>query len=76
MFPNLQAEIIRNGLVKKKMAERIGVSERSLNNKLKGRTEFTRSEMIAIREEYFPDSSANYLFSFGEVQPQKKVSNK
>lgn len=72
MFPNLQAEIVRNGFVKRSIAESIGVSPRSLTNKLNGRTEFTRSEMITIREEYFPNASANYLFSFGEDQPRKK----
>lgn len=73
MFPNLQAEIVRNGFVKRSIAESIGVSPRSLTNKLNGRTEFTRSEMITIREEYFPNASANYLFSFGEDQPRKKT---
>jgi len=41
-------------------------SEKTLNNKLTGRTEFTRIEMVLIKKNHFPNFSLEYLF---EVEP-------
>lgn len=62
MFPNLKAEIARKGYKEKDMAKKIGVSPRTLSNKITGRSDFTLSEMLAIKQNFFPDLSLEYLF--------------
>lgn len=68
MFKNLKAEMAREGLERKAIALGIGVSERSFGNKMTGRSEFTRSEMLKIHKKYFPKCSIEYLFEMGDQQ--------
>ena len=44
------------------IARAIGKDERSISNKLSGRTDFTRIEMFAIRDTFFPEMTLEYLF--------------
>lgn len=62
MFNNLNAEMARKKLTIKALAEKIGMNYESMKNKLSGVTEFKRSEMISIKNE-FPDCSLDYLFA-------------
>ena len=62
MFKNLNAEMARNNMTIKSLAEQTGIGYESLKNKMSGATEFKRNEMIAIKRE-FPDCSLDYLFS-------------
>ena len=62
MLNNLKAEMARNNMTIKNLAEKTGISYESLKNKMSGQTEFKRSEMILIKKE-FPDCSLDYLFS-------------
>ena len=50
------------GLTQQQLAERIGISHSSLQNKLQGRTQFTLKEMRDIQA-VFADCSLDYLFS-------------
>lgn len=43
-------------------------SKKTLNNKLSGRTEFTRKEMFLIKNKLFPDLDLDYLFSDSEIE--------
>ncbi len=61
MFPNLNAEMSRKGISTKQFAEILGVSPKTANNKLAGRTEFTLSEIRTISQT-FPEVSIGYLF--------------
>lgn len=56
MFPNLNAEMARNKLTIKSLAENTGINYESLKNKMSGITVFKRSEMISIKKE-FPNCS-------------------
>ena len=67
MFNNLNAEMARKKLSMKALAERTGINYESLKNKLYGATEFKRSEMLRIKEE-FPEYSLDYLFATEEDQ--------
>lgn len=62
MFCNLNAEMARKKLSIKALAERTGINYESLKNKMCGATEFKRSEMIAIKNE-FSDCTLDYLFA-------------
>lgn len=62
MFHNLNAELARRGVSTKELAEYLGVSGKTANNKLAGRTEFTLSEIKKITV-LIPGVSIDYLFS-------------
>lgn len=63
MYPMLASEIARRGIKKRTMAETIGISERTLHNKLTGKSEFTWNEVAAIQREFFPDVVIDNLFA-------------
>jgi hypothetical protein len=65
LFPNLNAEMARNGMTIKSLSEKTGIKYDSLKNKMSGETEFKRSEMISIKKE-FPDCTMDYLFKTEE----------
>lgn len=70
MFCNLNAEMGRYKCSIKALSERTGIKYESLKNKMSGATEFKRSEMIAIRNE-FPNCSLDYLFATEEEGEKK-----
>lgn len=61
-YPVLEREIAGRGIKKKVIAESIGVTYRSLNNKLSGRVPFTWPEVSTIRNRFFPDMTPDLLF--------------
>lgn len=61
-YPVLEREIAGRGIKKKAIAESIGVTYRSLNNKLSGRVPFTWPEVSTIRNRFFPDMAPDLLF--------------
>lgn len=62
MLKNLQAEITRSGITSEQLSVEIGVTVRTLRNKISGVTEFQRDEMFKIRDTFFPDLGVEYLF--------------
>ena len=62
MLPNLEAEIARNKIKKKAIANALDLSERGLQKKMKGESPFTFPEAEAIRDTFFPDKALEYLF--------------
>ena len=62
MFPNLRAEMARLCLDGNNLAKALGVSYKTVINKMIGKTEFTRIEMFTIRKTFFPNLSIDYLF--------------
>lgn len=62
MFPNIRAEMARSNLLISSMAKKLKLNERTLGNKLSGKTEFTWSEVNRIRTLFFPTCSLEYLF--------------
>lgn len=67
MFPNLRAEMAREGLTGVALAKKIGISEATFRSKMSRRSEFTLSEMLKIKHNCFPNCSLEYLFS-GEAE--------
>lgn len=62
IYPTLSGEISKRGIKKRAIANAIGVSDRTLNNKMRGITEFTWPEVSKIRNTFFPDLSVDELF--------------
>lgn len=59
---NLKAEITRHKVQVKDIAASIGISERTMKNKLNGVTDFTWGQACRIQKEFFPELSKDYLF--------------
>lgn len=50
MFVNLEKEMVgRNHMTRKDLAIALGLSEKTISNKMNGKTDFTYSEMVKIR---------------------------
>lgn len=61
MFKNLNAELARKGINVNILANFLGVTPKTIRNKLCGKTEFTLSELQKISK-IFPECSMDYLF--------------
>lgn len=66
MYSYLRGEMIRAGISVVSLAKEIGVSEKTLRNKLKGETDFTWLEATAIRKIVSPGKSMEELFQTEE----------
>lgn len=63
----LETLLFSTGLSESAAARRIGMPQRSLNNKLHRRTQFTIKDMRAIQTNLFPDMTLEELFEgYGE----------
>lgn len=63
MFRNLLAEMARYNVTNADLVATLNLkSEKTLNNKIAGRTEFTRKEMFLIKTKHFPNFDLEYLF--------------
>lgn len=60
-YPNLEAEISRNGFLKRDIAKAVGISERHFLEKLTGNTDFWWKEALRIQA-FFPNTSLTELF--------------
>lgn len=63
LYPVLVSEMAKREIQKKAVAESIGVCYKAFNNKLNGKTPFTWPEVKTIRHKFFPDISADILFT-------------
>lgn len=72
MFRNLLAEMARFNVSNDDLMKTLDFkSEKTLNNKLTGRTEFTRKEMFLIKQKHFLDYDLEYLFQEFETTPNE-----
>ena len=62
MYRTLKAEMVRSDISVKQLAIQIGITERSLRNKINGRTEFLWSETLKIRKIVSPGMPLEDLF--------------
>ncbi len=74
MFHNLAAEMARAGLTRRLVAEKAAINDHSLKNKLQGKTEFTRREMLNIKKNCFPEMSLDYLFEWSDGGEAKSTA--
>lgn len=70
VYPNLNAELARNGLTVEILAEFMGMSKTNVYNKINGRTVFNLKDMQKIQEFFKVKGcgafTLDYLFSNGE----------
>ena len=65
-YPNLERLIAERGVKKSVISKKLGVTERALYNKMKGKAEFTWSQICGIQCTFFPDVSKEELFATEE----------
>lgn len=70
VYPNLNAELVRNGLTVEMLADYMGMSKTNVYNKINGRTVFNLKDMQTIQEFFKVKGGGaftlDYLFSDGE----------
>lgn len=62
MFANLAKELKNKGITYRAVAGLIGCSEKTIQNKMSGVTDFTLNEVLLINENMFPEYKLKYLF--------------
>ena len=63
MFNNLRNALYQKGITVKQYAEFLGVGEKTIQNKMKGVTEFTYPEFKKTCSLLLPEYNADYLFA-------------
>ncbi len=63
MYSFLRGEMIKAGITVLSLSKKIGVSEKTLRNKLKGNTDFTWLEALNIRNIVNPQMEIEKLFT-------------
>lgn len=62
MFPNLEAEMVRNKITRHFLAEKTGRTYTTMCMKLNGKAQLTLSECIEIKKIVNPSCTLDYLF--------------
>ena len=52
MYKNLEAEIVRAGQTKRNLAKFLGITEQGFYYKLSGKSDFTLTEVLKIKNEF------------------------
>ena len=58
----LEEYALRSGVRKKDIADLLGISPKTLWNKLRGESDFTFGESVQIKSRYFPEVPIEQLF--------------
>ena len=72
MLSNLRAALTMKNVSIVTLARLIGTTEKTVNNKINGITDFTLPEALLIKTNLFPEYDLCYLFAPDE-QPQEAV---
>lgn len=66
MYRNLRAEMARNEISIKELAEFLKVRHATISDKINGKYRFYYDEAKAIKDKYFPEMPIEYLFESDE----------
>lgn len=66
VYPVLEAEMAKRKVKRLQLAQVIGVSYKTLYNKLNGYAPFTWNEVAAIRKAFFADMTSDQLFAINK----------
>lgn len=62
MFPNLRAELVRQGINMGDFAKKVNMTAQSFSRRMTGETEFTYSECLRVKEALGVDIPLEILF--------------
>lgn len=71
MFKNLKIELHKKNITIIALAKFLEVNEKTVQNKLNGKTDFTYPEAIKISKYLFPEYTLSYLFQQEEIDNGK-----
>lgn len=71
IYPILDAKIFERGIKQSVMASALGITQRALLNKRKGKAPFTWPEVCIIQSRFFPDIDKDTLFQKSSNDQQK-----
>ena len=63
MYGNLSAELKRKNITQKVVADLIKSTEKTANNKILGKTDFTIIEAFLIHKNLLPEFDMDYIFT-------------
>ncbi len=69
MYPNLDAEMARNRVLRKELAQELGLTEKTMCDKLNGAADFKLKEMRVIKKKF--NKTLDYLF---ETEQEAKTA--
>jgi plasmid maintenance system antidote protein VapI len=68
MLANLSRELQRKNITQDAVAQMLGITRKTMTNKLKGKTEFTIGEAFYINRNILPEFTVDYLFATDDDQ--------
>lgn len=74
MLVNLCAEMVRFGVSDEQIGKTIGREKRAVKNRLEGKVEISADDIKAIRDDYFPFYSLDYLLGESPTEVIPKPS--
>ena len=63
MYGNLYIQMKKSEHSQTQVRKELGITSRAFNSKMRGKHDFTTSEMFTIQKEFFPDKTLEYLFT-------------
>lgn len=70
-YPNLAAEMARNGITERDIAEVAEKSPDTIRNWMRGKGEIPIGKALIIRERFFPQSTIEYLYASKPTAPRE-----
>ena len=68
MYRELMGEMVKHGITRKVLANRLGITSKTLFNKINGVTDFTWEEVKKIRDIVAPNKTLEELFEKREFR--------
>lgn len=62
MYKNLQILMINNNVTEEDLANKLSLTVKAIQHRLKGNTEFKRSEMLIIKRQIFSNYTLDQIF--------------
>ncbi|MGR6911791.1 hypothetical protein RCJ96_22935 [Bacillus sp. BSL6] len=73
MYPNLRAEMAREGIVISDLATHLDLRYATVSDKINGKFRFYYNEALEIKNNFFPKHSLEYLFEYQEKNDLTEV---
>lgn len=64
---NLEAEMKRKGISRNDIAKDLNLSYRTIHSRFNGESEWSYSECVKIRDDFFNGMSLDYLFKTNDI---------
>lgn len=64
MYENLRQAMAVKKVTSKQISELLGIAEKTVSNKLHGKTEWSYAEVVKLKKFVFPEYDTDWLFAF------------